>query len=133
MSYVEICDFGSDNDLATCDWANRNGSQLRWTTGAGTLSNWLGGPARDASSSSDDAQRGDDSKNSKISSIVIKNILYQVGTSTLRRRTCRCLWSPRRRITPTWRAQRWAARALRESALASGNITHALAEISVCE
>jgi hypothetical protein len=59
LLHIEICDFGSDNDLATCDWSNRNGSQLRWSTGAGTLSNWLGGPARDASSSADDAQRGD--------------------------------------------------------------------------
>jgi hypothetical protein len=30
---------------------------LRWDTGAGSLSNWLGGPSKDAGSS-DDADRG---------------------------------------------------------------------------
>jgi hypothetical protein len=65
--HTEICDFGSDNDLVTCDWSNRNGTILRWDTGAGSLSNWLGGPARDASTS-DDAERG--------------NLLLEFGSST---------------------------------------------------
>ncbi|XP_049780981.1 MAM and LDL-receptor class A domain-containing protein 1-like [Schistocerca cancellata] len=49
----EICDFGMDNDLLFCDWANRNGSATQWFTGAGTLSNWLGGPPTDASTASE--------------------------------------------------------------------------------
>lgn len=32
----------------TCDWTNRNGSLLKWEFGAGSLSNWLGGPSKDA-------------------------------------------------------------------------------------
>ncbi|XP_069694256.1 MAM and LDL-receptor class A domain-containing protein 1-like [Periplaneta americana] len=53
----EICDFGSDNDLITCDWSNRNGSMLQWQTGSGSLANWLGGPNRD-SGTGDDAVKG---------------------------------------------------------------------------
>ncbi|PNF30522.1 hypothetical protein B7P43_G09951 [Cryptotermes secundus] len=53
----ETCDFGSDNDLNTCDWTNRNGSMLQWQIGSGSLSNWLGGPSRD-SSLGDDAVKG---------------------------------------------------------------------------
>lgn len=48
MVILEICDFGSDNDQITCDWSNRNGSILKWEYGAGSLSNWLGGPSKDA-------------------------------------------------------------------------------------
>jgi hypothetical protein len=58
-SFAEICDFGSDNDLNTCDWTNRNGSTLQWQTGSGSLSNWLGGPSRD-SGTGDDAVKGTD-------------------------------------------------------------------------
>ncbi|XP_065351077.1 MAM and LDL-receptor class A domain-containing protein 1-like [Cloeon dipterum] len=54
---AEICDFGSDTDLVTCDWSNRNGTHMRWDAGAGSLSNWLGGPPKDASPN-DDSQRG---------------------------------------------------------------------------
>lgn len=36
----------------TCDWTNRNGSVLKWEFGAGSLSNWLGGPNKDASADS---------------------------------------------------------------------------------
>ncbi|CAG2057382.1 unnamed protein product [Timema podura] len=53
-----ICDFGSENDLITCDWVNRNGSSLQWQAGAGTLANWLGGPTVDAGSG-DDSERGE--------------------------------------------------------------------------
>nr|CAD7412284.1 unnamed protein product [Timema cristinae] len=55
--YRDICDFGSENDLITCDWVNRNGSSLQWQAGAGTLANWLGGPTVDAGSG-DDSERG---------------------------------------------------------------------------
>jgi len=41
----------------TCDWKNRNGSTLKWELGAGTLSNWLGGPSTD-SGQGEDAERG---------------------------------------------------------------------------
>ncbi|KAJ9580899.1 hypothetical protein L9F63_023923, partial [Diploptera punctata] len=54
----EICDFGSDTDLLTCDWANRNGSVLQWQSGAGTLSNWLGGPHQDAGQDSQESTKG---------------------------------------------------------------------------
>ncbi|XP_054280218.1 MAM and LDL-receptor class A domain-containing protein 1-like [Macrosteles quadrilineatus] len=53
----ELCDFGTDADLNTCEWSNRNGTALRWELGAGTLSNWLGGPTRDASGT-EDADKG---------------------------------------------------------------------------
>nr|CAD7201256.1 unnamed protein product [Timema douglasi] len=53
---ADICDFGSENDLITCDWVNRNGSSLQWQAGAGTLANWLGGPTVDAGSG-DDSER----------------------------------------------------------------------------
>jgi hypothetical protein len=58
-SFAEICDFGSDNDLNTCDWTSRNGSMLQWQMGSGSLSNWLGGPSRD-SGVGDDAVKGAD-------------------------------------------------------------------------
>lgn len=45
---IEICDFGTDVDQITCDWTNKNGSSLKWEFGAGSLSNWLGGPTMDA-------------------------------------------------------------------------------------
>lgn len=54
---AEICDFGVEPSLVTCDWSNRNGSILRWELGAGTLSNWLGGPTKDASTGNE-ADRG---------------------------------------------------------------------------
>ncbi|XP_046682188.1 MAM and LDL-receptor class A domain-containing protein 1-like [Homalodisca vitripennis] len=54
---AELCDFGTDADLNTCEWTNRNGTALRWELGAGTLSNWLGGPTRDASGT-EDADKG---------------------------------------------------------------------------
>ncbi|XP_024085884.1 MAM and LDL-receptor class A domain-containing protein 1-like isoform X4 [Cimex lectularius] len=53
----ELCDFGTDTELGLCEWSNRNGSALRWELGAGTLSNWLGGPTRDASGI-EDADKG---------------------------------------------------------------------------
>jgi hypothetical protein len=59
LSFVEICDFGSESDLNTCDWTNRNGSMLQWQIGSGSLSNWLGGPSRD-SGLADDAVKGND-------------------------------------------------------------------------
>ncbi|XP_046406809.1 MAM and LDL-receptor class A domain-containing protein 1-like [Ischnura elegans] len=55
---AEICDFGTENDLTTCDWTNRNGTALRWEAGAGPFSNWLGGPARDATGSEDSDKGG---------------------------------------------------------------------------
>ncbi|PSN54331.1 hypothetical protein C0J52_10678 [Blattella germanica] len=54
----EICDFGAEGDLLTCDWANRNGSMLQWQMGAGTLSNWLGGPHTDAGQDPATATKG---------------------------------------------------------------------------
>nr|CAD7264939.1 unnamed protein product [Timema shepardi] len=54
----DICDFGSENDLITCDWVNRNGSSLQWQAGAGTLANWLGGPTVDAGSGDDSERDG---------------------------------------------------------------------------
>ncbi|XP_039298033.1 MAM and LDL-receptor class A domain-containing protein 1-like [Nilaparvata lugens] len=54
---AELCDFGSETDLSSCEWTNRNGSILRWELGAGTLSNWLGGPTKDASGT-EDADKG---------------------------------------------------------------------------
>ncbi|XP_066995484.2 MAM and LDL-receptor class A domain-containing protein 1 [Anabrus simplex] len=53
----EICDFGSENELISCDWTNRNNTSLMWQIGAGTLANWLGGPTKDASLA-DDAEKG---------------------------------------------------------------------------
>ncbi|CAH1392773.1 unnamed protein product [Nezara viridula] len=53
----EVCDFGTDTDLIMCGWTNRNGSALRWELGAGTLSNWLGGPTKDASGG-EEAEKG---------------------------------------------------------------------------
>lgn len=52
-----MCDFGIDPGLLICDWKNRNGSALKWELGAGTLSNWLGGPPTDAGQGND-AERG---------------------------------------------------------------------------
>lgn len=52
-----MCDFGIDPGLLICDWKNRNGSALKWELGAGTLSNWLGGPPTDAGLGND-AERG---------------------------------------------------------------------------
>jgi len=46
-----------DPGLLTCDWKNRNGSALKWELGAGTLSNWLGGPPSDAGQG-EDAEKG---------------------------------------------------------------------------
>lgn len=43
--------------LITCDWSNRNASVLRWELGAGVLSNWLGGPPKDAGTG-EDSDRG---------------------------------------------------------------------------
>lgn len=57
VQIAELCDFGTDADLNTCEWANRNGTALRWELGAGTLSNWLGGPTGDASGT-EDADKG---------------------------------------------------------------------------
>ncbi|XP_075219109.1 MAM and LDL-receptor class A domain-containing protein 1-like isoform X2 [Lycorma delicatula] len=54
---AELCDFGSETDLSFCEWTNRNGSTSRWELGAGTLSNWLGGPTKDASGT-EDADKG---------------------------------------------------------------------------
>lgn len=52
LSPAEICDFGGDSDLSLCDWTTRNltGQTYlpRWEPGAGTLSNWIGGPPKDA-------------------------------------------------------------------------------------
>jgi len=55
--FIDTCDFGVDPGLSTCDWKNRNGSVLKWELGAGTLSNWLGGPPTD-SGQGEDAERG---------------------------------------------------------------------------
>lgn len=57
MCTTDTCDFGVDPGLLTCDWKNRNGSALKWELGAGTLSNWLGGPPTDAGQG-EDAERG---------------------------------------------------------------------------
>ncbi|XP_060847650.1 MAM and LDL-receptor class A domain-containing protein 1-like isoform X1 [Rhopalosiphum padi] len=54
---TDTCDFGVDPGLLTCDWKNRNGSALKWELGAGTLSNWLGGPPSDAGQG-EDAEKG---------------------------------------------------------------------------
>jgi len=54
---TEICDFGLENDLFTCDWQNRNGTRHNWELGTGTVSNWLGGPRIDASEA-DDSDKG---------------------------------------------------------------------------
>lgn len=50
---AEICDFGADVDITLCDWSTRNATPgqahlPRWEGGAGTLSNWIGGPPKDA-------------------------------------------------------------------------------------
>lgn len=65
----ELCDFGVEPNLITCDWSNRNSSQLKWELGAGVLSNWLGGPTKDAGTG-DDANRG---KNT------VKSEMFQEG------------------------------------------------------
>lgn len=45
-------------NLSNCNyWNNRNGTTLKWELGAGTLSNWLGGPTKDASIA-EDAEKG---------------------------------------------------------------------------
>ena len=54
---AELCDFGVEPTLQTCDWVNRNGSVFHWELGAGVLSNWLGGPPKDAGGR-EDADRG---------------------------------------------------------------------------
>jgi len=41
-----LCEFGSITPL--CEWQNGNGA-LDWTPGTGMGTNWLGGPAADAS------------------------------------------------------------------------------------
>ncbi|KAK7601263.1 hypothetical protein V9T40_008704 [Parthenolecanium corni] len=51
------CDFGVEPSLLSCDWANRNGSVLKWELGAGKLSNWIGGPSKDAGVG-EDSERG---------------------------------------------------------------------------
>lgn len=57
FTFLDTCDFGVDPGLLTCEWKNRNGSILKWELGAGTLSNWLGGPSTDAGQG-EDAERG---------------------------------------------------------------------------
>ncbi|KAI5707041.1 hypothetical protein M8J75_013844 [Diaphorina citri] len=54
----DFCEFGTVPNLSNCNyWNNRNGTTLKWELGAGTLSNWLGGPNKDASVA-EDAEKG---------------------------------------------------------------------------
>jgi len=55
--FTAVCDFGIEPSLVTCDWNNRNTSALKWELGAGVLSNWLGGPSKDAGTG-EDSDRG---------------------------------------------------------------------------
>jgi len=48
--YAELCDFGSDAELSFCEfWSTKNGTGPKWELGAGSLSNWIGGPPKDSS------------------------------------------------------------------------------------
>lgn len=85
-SLAEICDFGSDNDLNTCDWNNRNGSTLQWQNGSGSLSNWLGGPSRD-SGAGDDALKGNNNNIPKVTHppvhITLHTASFYVASDTI--------------------------------------------------
>ncbi|XP_067216660.1 MAM and LDL-receptor class A domain-containing protein 1-like isoform X2 [Linepithema humile] len=48
-----FCDFGPNPAMPLCEWQNGNGA-LDWTAGTGMGTNWLGGPAADATSGSMD-------------------------------------------------------------------------------
>ncbi|XP_026677384.1 MAM and LDL-receptor class A domain-containing protein 1-like [Diaphorina citri] len=58
IAFDDITFFSSSCTGSNCNyWNNRNGTTLKWELGAGTLSNWLGGPNKDASVA-EDAEKG---------------------------------------------------------------------------
>lgn len=46
-----FCDFGPLPVQSLCEWQDGNGA-LRWTTGTGLSTNWLGGPPIDSTAGS---------------------------------------------------------------------------------